>query len=208
MKKLAWLILFVLVLQSVALSASDYEKKLEYRRKKLTVMVRSAYVGESSGYTSSDTDVFNITNTSEGFSYGNASTTGSSTRRTVYRQVSDWVIIKGGIRELTDLEFLEIVGDNDRADEIQRTMDDKGRYLVWGIGCGILGIGSVIAAGAATPADPALMTVGSVLLLGGIVLSYISSSPYHYLTADYVQEKSDDYNIKLKKSLSLPIETE
>jgi hypothetical protein len=117
-------------------------------------------------------------------------------------------MVRGGIRELSDIEFIEIIGDREKADQIQKTMDEKNRMGMWALGCGILGVASVVGAGGFTPVNSSQMAIGTALILGGIFLGYLYAPQRHYITADYAQEGADNYNIKLKKALGLPVETE
>jgi len=207
-RAVSYFLLFVLSLQSTALAQTDYEKKLEYRRKKIEVLVRTAYVGETSGYTSLNASDYRWTITPEGYSYGSSQIYGTNSGRSTTRQVSDWVMVRGGIRELSDIEFLEIIGDREKADEIQRSMDEKNRMGMWALGCGIFGVVSVIGAAAYTPVNSSQMAIGTTLILGGIFLGYLYAPQRHYILADHAQEGADNYNIKLKKALGLPVETE
>lgn len=212
MKKLLSLVLLsIFALQTIVLAdVTDYEKKLEYHRKKIEIKVRTDYIGESETYNSSDTSIFGYATTTESNTYlmGNASTTGSSNTRNYTKQITDWYIMKGGIMELSDQEFVEEIGDKVMLSNIQKQTDDKGRYLVWGIGSAVLGVGAIVAAASQTPVQPALSGAGTLLVLTGIVLTYLSAPPRHYIRPDYAMEKSDKYNISLKKTLGLPIETE
>ena len=205
---IAYFLLFILSFQSAALAQTDYEKKLEYRRKKIQILVRTTYVGETSGYTSLSASDYNWTSTPEGYSYGSSQIYGTNTGRSTTRPVSDWVMVRGGIRELSDIEFLEIVGDRMRADEVQRTVDEKNRMGMWALGCGIFGVASVIGAASYTPVNSSQMAIGTTLILGGILLGYLYAPQRHYIPADQAQEGADNYNIKLKKALGLPVETE
>ena len=207
-RTVAYFLLFIFSFQSIALAQTDYEKKLEYRRKKMEVLVRTAYVGETSGYTSLNASDYSWTSTPEGYSYGSSQIYGTNSGRSTTRPVSDWVMVKGGIRELSDIEFIEIIGDREKADQIQKTMDEKNRMGMWALGCGILGVASVVGAGGFTPVNSSQMAIGTALILGGIFLGYLYAPQRHYITADYAQEGADNYNIKLKKALGLPVETE
>jgi hypothetical protein len=204
----AYFLLFVISFQSAALAQTDYEKKLEYRRKKIQILVRMTYVGETSGYTSLSSSDYNWASTPEGYSYGSSQIYGTNTGHSTTRPVSDWVIVRGGIRELSDIEFLEIVGDKEKADQIQKAMDEKNSMGMWALGCGILGVVSVIGAASYTPVNSSQMAVGTTLILGGILLGYLYAPQRHYIPADQAQEGADNYNIKLKKALGLPVETE
>jgi len=207
-KTISCFLLFIFSFQSIALAQTDYEKKLEYRRKKIQILVRTTYVGETSGYTSLSASDYNWTSTSEGYSYGSSQIYGTNTGHSTTRPVSDWVMVRGGIRELSDIEFLEIVGDREKADQIQKAMDEKNRMGMWALGCGILGVASVIGAAAYTPVNSSQMAIGTSLILGGILLGYLYAPQKHYIPPDYAQEGADNYNIKLKKALGLPVETE
>lgn len=207
-RSISFFLLFAILLQSAAFSKSDYEKKLEYRRKKITVVARTAYVGETTGYISSNTSDWMYNATPEGYSYGSSSTYGTTGGSTSVRQISDWVIVRGGIRELSDIEFLDITGDRGKSEQVQRSIDEKNRMMFWAAGSGVLGIAAVIGAASVTPVNSTQMGVGSALIVGGILLGYFYAPPIHYITPDYAQEGADNYNIKLKKALGLPVETE
>jgi hypothetical protein len=207
-KIISCFLLFIFSFQSIALAQTDYEKKLEYRRKKIEVLVRTTYVGETSGYTSLNASDYRWTITPEGYSYGSSQIYGTNTGRSTTRQVSDWVIVRGGIRELSDIEFLEIIGDKEKADQIQKAMDEKNGMGMWALGCGILGVASIVGAAGYATVNSSQVAVGTALILGGIFLGYLYAPQRHYIPADQAQEGADNYNIKLKKALGLPVETE
>jgi len=191
------------------LSRSEYERKLEYKRKKIEVVIQSHMVGRKSGYMDVDTTEFRYTTTTEGYSYGNSSTTGSRGETISFEKVSDWMIVKGGIRELSDLEFLEITDNTEKAEWVRMRVDDKRFWSNWGTGTFLVGLLTVIAGATVNPTNTSLISAGSLMTVGGFLINaLLGSNPRHYIHPDFAQEEADRYNIRIKRSLSIPIEYE
>lgn len=201
-------LLFIIALQSAAYTQTNYEKRLEFRRKKITIVERTAFVKETTGYVFSNTSSLVNSERPRGRSFGSSATFGTTDRQTSMRQVFDWVIVRGGIAELSDIEFLDIIGDTNKADRVQSTIDDKNRMMFWALGCEVVGIAAIIGAASVTPVNSTQTAVGSALMLGGMLMGYFYGPERHYISPDQAQEGADNYNIKLKRSLGLPIETE
>lgn len=190
---------------ALAISDSDYEKRLEYRRKKIEIMVKTNTVGETSAYT--DFNAWSSTISPEaGYSYNYTSGQSRSGVSSTVKEVSNWVIIRGGVRELSDTEFLSIVGDTDDAARVQATVDERDKWAMIGNVTGVIGICIAVAGSAA--GETSTITAGAVVSILGFVLSSFNYQPKHYIAADYALELTDNYNIKLKKDLGLPIDFE
>lgn len=190
---------------SVIAAETDYEKKLEYRRKKIQILVKTSVLGESSGYTT--TDNWSTTISPEaGYSYTYSTGTARTGNTVSFKEVSNWVIVRGGLRELSDVEFLELTGNPREAKEIRAKIDDRNRWMTYGTIGGLIGIGLAIAGSAS--GDVTTITAGSILSIGGFLVSSFNLPQKHYIAADYALEQTDLYNIRLKKELGLPIDYE
>ena len=69
------------------------------------------------------------------------------------------------------------------------------------IGTGLLGM----IGGAAFSAGQTVITGSGLITAIGFFTSAFNLPPNHYIEPDYAQMKIDEYNIKLKRSLDLPI---
>lgn len=180
----------------------EYINKLAYRRDKLNLIVKSREVEEKRSYAS--TDISTTTYSYEAYSqtYGNVAT--SALQRTEAKEISDWYVYKGGIRELSDIEFLALVGDRAEAARI-RDQDDR-RSGMRMIGNVAIGAGAVtMIAGAGFSAGQSVITGGALVMVTGFFVNAFNLSPHHYIQPDYAQEKIDEYNVALKKKLDLPL---
>lgn len=180
----------------------EYINKLAYRRDKLNLIVKSRQVQENRSY--STTDISSYTYSYEAYSqtYGNIAT--SALQRSEAKEISDWYVYKGGIRELSDTEFLELVGDRAEAARV-RDQDERkaGMRLIGNIA---IGAGAVtMIAGAGFSAGQPVITGGALTMVTGFFVSAFNLSPHHYIQPDYAQEKIDGYNVALKKKLNLPL---
>ena len=205
-KKTICLILFLSFLSSIAFAEETlYEKKLEYKRKKIEILVRSTFVGTERA--SSSTDIFETTYTPEAsttYKYGYITTEQAGTK--MIQEVKDWIIVRGGIRELSDVEFLQLTGYQARAKDIGDNIDSKNNWL---IAAAVVGIGGVaVMVSGASQGDSGTATAGGLITLCGILISSFNAPQRHYIAPDFAQEATDNYNIALKKSLGLPVETE
>ncbi len=206
MRRLISILLIIIFGMSISFAqGTDYEKKLEYKRKKIEILVKTRLVGEVSGYTT--TDIYEtIISPEAGYQYKWGYATARTGGTTQYREVSDWIILKGGIRELSDLEFLEMTGNIERIQEISRIISERNRKMWIGNIIGLLGIGTVLYG--SSQGSSGTITTGAIFTLAGIIMSTINSPQKHYIMPDFAQEEADKYNIRLKKSLGLPLEFE
>lgn len=196
------LLICATILPAQELTDQEYINRLEYRREKLEIIVKHRTVDVKKAYSS--TDIYSTTYTYESYSqtYGNIST--SSMAQAEAKEISDWYIYKGGIRELSDLEFLALVGDNTRLANIRETDEAKSRMRLIGniaIGTGVV----AMIGGASLSASQQIITGGALLTAAGFFLNAFNSSPHHYIQPDYAQALVDQYNISLKRKLNLPL---
>ncbi len=206
MKRLIALVLILFSSANLALAAeTDYERKLEYKREKIDILLKTRTLGETSGYATSDNWSTTIS-PEAGYSYTYSTGTTRTGSTVQFREISDWVIIRGGIRELSDLEFLTITGNSDKAREIQAKLDEADKWRMIGTITGLIGLGVAIAG--ASNSQVGTITVGSVISLIGFTISSFNFPRKHYIYADYALEERDKYNIRIKKELGLPIDFE
>lgn len=205
MKKTICIILMLIFSSGIASAQSLYERKLEYKRKKIDILLRTRYVGEIEKEKYGD--VYEYTYTSEsGYSYKTTSTDERTGVTMEYKRVSDWVVVKGGLRELGDVEFLSLTGNHKLAGEIGAKVETRSTWRTIGMVTGLIGIGIVLS-GAGTE-NSGTITAGGVISLLGIIIGAINHPVKHYIYPDFAKEQADKYNIRLKKELELPIEFE
>ncbi len=196
---------FVLPAGVLALPPADqaYLNRLNYNNNKLVIVTKTRLVSESRHYGSTDinTDIFSYE------AYSNISTdiNTQSLNRSEVKEIEEWSVIKGGIRKLNDLEFLQLVGDQAEFNRVSRIDGQKASWRLGGnilIGAGLAGL----IGGAALSAGQPLIMGSALVMTGGFFLSAFNLAPAHYIQPDYAQQKIDEYNIKLKKKLNLPID--
>ena len=108
-------------------SEETYKNQLYYRHNKLELTTKTRVIGESRSYSS--TGISSSTYSFEAFAqtYGNIET--SSLQRSEQKEVTDWFIYKGGVEEISDLEFLELIGDKARYKDVKEKMATRGGWL-------------------------------------------------------------------------------
>lgn len=209
LKRLLLLILIVLILSPALLadeiSEQEYRNQLAYRRNKLMLVTKKRIIDVKRSY--SYTDIDTTSYTWEAYTYATTDIATQALARAEAREVTDWYIYKGGLRELSDLEFLALVGDHAKLEYVSNIEDQKARMRT--IGNVSIGLGFLVMVGAAAfSGGQTIVTGGAVLMAGGFFVSALNTSPPHYIQPDYAQEKIDEYNIALKKKLNLPLEFE
>ncbi|MFC1637464.1 hypothetical protein ACFL1W_00435 [Candidatus Margulisiibacteriota bacterium] len=180
----------------------EYVNRLTYQREKLELVTKRREVDERSSY--SYTDIDSYTYTYEAFAHTSTDISTQRYDRAEKKEITEWYIYKGGIRELSDSEFLALVGDTARLDRILEMEAQKGKMRGLGnifIGTGLL----VMIGGGASSAGSAVITGGALTMTTGFFISAFNLSPAHYIQPDYAQEKIDEHNIALKKKLGLPL---
>jgi hypothetical protein len=183
-------------------SDQEYINRLEYRREKLEIIVKHRTLDIKRSYSS--TDISTTTYTYESYSQTTGNISTSSLAQAEAREITDWYIYKGGVRELSDLELLEMVGESTELAKLKAMDDSKARMRL--IGSIAIGTGVVaMVGGASLSASQQIITGGALLTAAGFFISAFNNSPHHYLDPDYAQAKVDQYNIALKRKLNLPL---
>jgi len=210
MKNKILLISILLLLLGQALwadqaSDQDYVNKLFYQHNKLEIATKTRTININKSYSSTDINYYTYTNEVYTQNVGNIGT--SSTALSESKQKTDWYIYKGGIRELSDLEFLDLVGERATYDKVRGQEEEKGRMQL--IGNSTIAVGVIaMVGGAALSASQQIITGGALATAAGFFISAFNLSPRHYIQPDFAQSKSDEYNIALKKKLNLPLSYE
>jgi hypothetical protein len=210
-KKLLGTVLLISLLAPALLAAelnpADqlYVNQLNYRHNKLELTTRVRTVNETNSY--SNTDINYATYSFEAYSqtFGNSQT--STVNRAEQKQTTEWYIYKGGVEQISDLAFLKLVGDQ----AMFNSVDDKADGLRLWRRTGYLTIGAGLVAmigGAALQASQPVILGGALVTTVGFFISAFNSAPAHYIKPGYALNKIDEYNIKLKQSLGLPLSFE
>lgn len=192
------------------LSAADqlYLNQQTYQHNKLDLTTKTRIINENR--TDSNTDIssstYRIGNRYSDYSYrdesGNINT--STVNRSEVKELTEWYVYKGGVQALTDLEFLELVGDRAMYNQVQEKND--GRRIWRRTGYGSIGLGLIaMIGGAAFSAGQPVIMGGAVVTTIGFFISAFSAAPSHYIKSGYALNKIDEYNIALKKKLNLPL---
>ena len=209
LKKLTLLFLIILVwvppLVAEELSEQEYRSQLAYRRNKLELITKKRLIDEKRSYSYTDIDF--TTHTWEAYTFTTGDIATQSMARAEAKEITEWYIYKGRLRELSDLEFLALVGDQAKLARVKNIDDQKGRMRT--VGNISIGVGmATMLGGAAFSADTPVISAGAFTTAIGFIISALSAPPRHYIQPDYAQEKIDEYNISLKKRLDLPLEFE
>lgn len=182
------------ILAETADKASDnlYAQKLEYKNKKIEVLIKSSLISESSSVGSG---------TAWG-GYSSVSGIGWGTSQSSLKEVSDWIIVKGGLEKLSEVGFLETVND-EKAATVKNDLSNE--YLAYNL-YGWLAIGG-FALAVVQGGSP---VAGTIICLYGWGSAYTSYKAWdgHHITPTYAAEKADNYNLKVKKELKLPVDYE
>ena len=201
-KKLALLLLVIAIsvpaLLADEISDQEYINRLNYHRNKLELITKKRQIDEKRSY--SYTDIDSYTFSFEAYSQTSADISTQTLARSEVKEITDWYIYKGGIRELSDAEFLALVEDYAELEQVIDMENRKARMRTIGnifIGTGLL----VMIGGAALSAGEPTITAGALGMTAGFFLSAFNLSPAHYIQPDYAQEK-----IALKKKLGLPLD--
>lgn len=186
-------------------SDQTYINQLNYRHNKLELTTKTRIISESRSYSS--TDIASTTRSVEAFSETNADISTSGLNRAEQKEVTDWYIYKGGVEEITDLDFLDLVGDRTMHDGV---LDKQNSQNAWRlIGSASIGAGLLAMLGGATlSAGQPVVTGGALVTTAGFFISAFNMGPHHYIKSGYALNKIDEYNINLKKKLGLPLNFE
>lgn len=191
--------------QATTQTDQDYINKLYYRHNKLELLTRRRLIDEKRNYNNTDinTTTFYLP------SYRDSSTniTSQSYEKSETKVINEWFIYLGGISEISDLEFLKVVGDDRELARAQSIEDQKGSMRFIGnifIGSGL----GVMLGGAALGADSKFVTAGALGMVVGFFIDAFNGTPAHYIKPAYAQQKIDEYNVGLKQKLNLPLNYE
>jgi len=182
-----------------------YLNKLTYRRNKLQIITKKRMAEERREYTTHDIDLG--TYSIEAYTYTTGQIETQRYSRFEPKEWTEWYIMKGGVRVLSDLEFLQIVGDQGEYHRVQALEDQKAKARFYGNLAIGLGLATMLGGAAFSASQNVIVGAGMVTALGFFVSAF-NLSPPHYLEPDYVQEKIDEYNVNLKKKLNLPLDFE
>lgn len=178
----------------------------EYKSKKLDIILSQNYVTQTKGVTSS------IYFPGYYITTGNAFNNSFSTT-TAY---TDWKIILGGNKEISDLDFANIVGDEQIKADYARAWKSYNKQVTTGA---IIGIPSLIIAGiifadilGSKPflniSSTAEATIGTAGIVGSVIgysITMGAKEPQgHFTTVDKASREAYEYNQALKKQLGLP----
>lgn len=181
----------------------EYVNKLTYQRNKLELVTKRREVDERRSYSYTDIDTY--TYTYEAYAHSSTDISSQSYDRSERKEITDWYIYKGRIRQLSDVEFLALVGARNKLAVVMQEEERKAGMRNWGnilIGTGLL----VMLGGAATSAPEGTTMAGALGMTAGFFLNAFNMSPQHYIEPDFAQEKIDEYNISLKRKLGLPLD--
>jgi hypothetical protein len=183
-----------------------YVNQLNYRHNKLELTTKTRTVNEISSYSSTDINSSNY-RFNDNYRESNANITTSTLNRAEQKELTDWYIYKGGVDTLSDLEFLRLVGDTAMFNAVDEKVDAR---RVWTrTGYITIGLGLVaMIGGAALQASQPVILGGALVTTVGFFISAFSERPSHYIKSSYALNKIDEYNIKLKQQLGLPLSFE
>jgi hypothetical protein len=183
-------------------SEQEYINLLNYQRNKLELVTKKRTIDETRRYSYTDIDTYTFSY--EAYTQSSTDISTQALSRREAKEISEWYIYKGGVRELSDTEFLSLVGENALLDKILKEEGQKAGMR--NIGNVLIGTGLIVMIGAAaTSAGSATVSGGAIGMTLGFFLNAFNRSPEHYIKPDFALEKIDEYNVKLKQELGLPI---
>ena len=185
------------------ISEEEYRSRLAYQREKLELLTKKRFIAERRKTTTTDIDF--VTYTWEAYTFTEGDIETETVARAEKREITEWYIRKGGLRELSDFEFLALVKDEETLSRILEIENQKSGMRKIGnlaIGAGLL----AMIGGAAFSAEKVVISSGAVATTIGFFISAFNQTPAHYIQPDYAMEKIDEYNINLKKELNLPLD--
>ncbi|MBN3033002.1 MAG: hypothetical protein JW873_02795 [Candidatus Saganbacteria bacterium] len=183
-----------------------YVNQLTYRHNKLELTTQTKTVDVSSSYSNTDITTSNY-NFSRNYQQSNTSIATSMLNKAEQQARTDWYIYKGGVEQLSDLEFLELVGDQATYDQV--SAKNEGRRFWRRTGNLTIGLGLLaMIGGAAMQSSQPVIVGGALVTTLGFFISAFNAGPRHYISPGYALNKIDDYNLNLKKQLGLPLNFE
>jgi hypothetical protein len=183
-----------------------YVNQLNYRHNKLELTTQTQTVNVSNSYSSTDISQTNY-NYGPNYQQSNANITTSTQNSEGQKELTDWYIYQGGVDQLSDLQFLKLIGDQDMFNAVDDKVDSLRLWRRTGYVTIGLGLVAMIG-GAALQASQPVILGGALVTTAGFFIGAFSTAPTHYIKSSYALNKIDKYNIKLKQSLGLPLSFE
>ncbi|NQT28978.1 MAG: hypothetical protein HQ596_00255 [Candidatus Saganbacteria bacterium] len=198
------LVFFMLapLLYADEIEEQEYLNKVYYKNNKLELVARKRRIDVKKNIVQTDIDT--ITFSFEASSQSSTDISTSTLSQAEIKEIDVWDVYKGGVRKLSDIEFLKIVNDQNALNQALEEENKKaGRRTIGNIliGSGLL----VMICGAAVSAGNTVVTSGALTMTAGFFTTAFNLPPNHYIQPDYAQEKIDEYNISLKRKLNLPL---
>ncbi len=183
-----------------------YINQLNYRHNKLELTTQTRTVNVSSSYSTTDinSDYYRF---NRNYQSENTNITTSTQNKAEQQELTEWYVYKGGVDQISDLEFLDLVGDRGMYDQVKERDDYRKGWRRAGylsIGAGLI----AMIGGAALGSGQPTVIGGALVTTAGFFISAFSARPDHYIKSSYALNKIDEYNIKLKQKLGLPLNFE
>jgi hypothetical protein len=175
---------------------SKYKEQQEYKSKKLDILLSKSVQTVGSGYTSST--YFPGYYSMMGSGWTNMSSTAYET--------TDWKIIQGGVQEISDVQFAQLVNDTKTLKKYQDQLDFYANKAMIGAIVALVGVLALLGGASATGDTQAgLVTVGIVGCVFGLGFMASSEPPAgHFVSPSEAAKMAHDYNQDLKSKLGLP----
>ena len=181
--------------------SSKYKEQQEYKSKKLDILLSKSVQTVGSGYTNSIyfPGYYSI--------FGSGWTRTSSTAY----EITDWKIVQGGVQEISDVSFAQLVNDTATLKKSQEKADFYSNKYNIGAIVALVGLASFLGAMATTgDTQIGLLTLGTVGCVFGYGFMVSAETPPagHYISPSEAAKRAYDYNQKLKAELGLPADYE
>ena len=182
--------------------ASKQNEIQEYKRKKIDIILSQDYVTETKGTTSSI--YFPGYYITTGTNFNNSTSTSTA--------YTNWKIIQGGNKEISDITFAKLIDDKEIVDSYNVKMKKFQKQTTTGllmeVGGLLVGLGGLVCltSESAYNAGAYLFAAGLLSGLTGRLIETNTTNPdnYHLRSVDYASKQAFEYNQKLKKELGLP----
>jgi len=178
------------------------KEQQQYKQGKIDILLSKSYQTVGSSYTSSSyyPGYYSI--------FGSGWTSSSSTQY----ETTDWKIIQGGVQEISDAQFAQLVGDKDTQERMAKDWEDYNNTTNIGAIIALVGVVMVLVGGMGLFAtDTAAAETGAIIFAVGIVptiigLGMLSKNPPsgQYVSPGTAAKQAYEYNQALKKKLGLP----
>ena len=183
-----------------------YVNQLNYRHNKLELTTKTQTINVSNSYSSTDINATNY-RLDQNYREPNANITTSTQNSSGQVELTEWYIYKGGVDQLSDLQFLRLVGDQAMFNAVDDKVDARRTWLRGGYITTGIGLVAMIGGAALSASQPVILG-GALVTTVGFFIDAFSAPPAHYIQSSYALNKIDEYNIKLKQQLGLPLSFE